>query len=231
MATDPIYGYSTPEIVYTEYYVSLVSTMSLAGLINPGFLQYNGIIPDDWQPHLPVIISQNSADIEYANGVAIRANDNEVSFAFLAEVAPLSDVELSIGVAHRFLGSLPGVQYESVMIDLQGYAMLPQGCPGIMNIGSRFHGILPVISHESVYTAPDHETRFYVQENNRANDSRIDCLDLRAHTTYSVPPTHRDPAGSPFIPDVLRNWTNHVAGFTELATNFIEQHIVEGGTE
>ena len=72
MATDPIYGYSTPEIVYTEYHVSLVSTMSLAGLINPGFLQYNGIIPDDWQPHLPVIISQNSADIEYANGVAIR---------------------------------------------------------------------------------------------------------------------------------------------------------------
>ncbi len=230
MTTDQIYGYPAPEIVYTEYYVSLVSSLHIATFVNPNFLSYNGIIPDDWRPQTPVIIGQNTADIEYDNGIAIRANNDEVGFALIAEVAPLSDVELCISVAHRFLNGLPGVQYESITTDVQGYAMLPEGCPGVMNIGSRFQGILPVISHEAVYTAPDHETRFYVQENNRTNDSRIDCLDLHVRTTYVIPPAFRDPGSDPFISDALGNWNNHITGFEKLATNFIDRHILGGGT-
>ena len=230
MATNPIYGYPAPEIVYTEYYVGLVSSLHIAAFVNPNFLSYNGIIPDDWRPQTPVIIGQNTADIEYDNGIAVRANNDEVGFALIAEVAPLSDVELCIAVAHRFLNSLPGVQYESIMTDVQGYAMLPEGCPGVMNIGSRFQGILPVISHEAVYTAPDHETRFYVQENTRTNVNQIDCLDLRTRSTHFVPPAHRNPANTPFISEALENWIDEIAGFNELATHFINLHILEGGT-
>ena len=226
MATDPIYGYPTPELVYTEYSVSLVASLHLAAFVNPNFLSYNGIIPDGWRPQTPVIIGQNTADIEYDNGIAVRANNDEVGFALIAEVAPLSDVELCIAVAHRFLSSLPGVHYESIMTDVQGYAMLPDGCPGVMNIGSRFKGVLPVISHEAVYTVPDHETRFYVQENTRTNGNQIDCLDLRARTTRFVPPASRDPASSPFIAEALENWNDEVEGFNELAANFINLHIL-----
>ena len=230
MANNQTYGDTIPTIVYTEYYVRLMSSINLAAFVNPNFLLYNGIIPDSWRHQPPAIMTQNTADIEYDNGVAVRGNNDEVGFALVAEVAPLSDVELCIEVARRFLDEIPGVEYESIMTDVQGYAMLPDGCPGIMNIGSEFNGVLPVISHEAVYTAPGRETRFHVQEDARANPDLIDCLELRARTTHFIPPAHRNPARSSLIKETLGNWSDALNGFNELATNFINLHILEGGT-
>ena len=214
---------SGAEPIFTEYSVSLTTTEVIAPLLTPDFLRYNEIVPPSLGIVPPIILGQGSTIIEFANGLEVRAAEAEVSFAHVPEEPLAPDAESCIYAASRFVETMAHLDYASVTTDIQGYIMIPAGCPGITNIGPRLDGILPVIYHHAVYPLPNREVNFYAYEVSRRSARHIDCLDLRSVTSY--PTASNQGMGRDILFTILATWEDRLTEFIELATSFYHQHV------
>ena len=214
---------SEPELIFTEYSVRLTSTEIIARLLTPDFLRYNEIVSPSLRLVPPIILGQESTNIEFTNGLAVRAADTEVAFAHVPHEPSVPDAAECVAVASRFIENLSELEYVSVTADVQGYMMIPHGCPGIVNIGPRLEGVLPVIYHHAVYPLPGREVNFYAYEVSRESDRHIDCLDLRSVTSYSAEP-NRD-LEQDILFAILATWEDQLNEFFELSTSFYRKHI------
>ena len=214
---------SDPELILTEYSVGLTSTEIIARLLTPDFLRYNEIVPPSLRLVPPIILGQEATSMEFVNGLAVRAADTEVTFAHVPYEPSVPDAASCAAVAIRFIESLSDLKYVSVKADVQGYIMIPYGCPGITNIGPRLEGFLPVIYHHAVYPLPGREVNFYAYEVSRESNRHIDCLDLRSVTSYSAEPNQDLEQDILFA--ILATWEDQLNEFFELATSFYRKHI------
>ena len=214
---------SSAELIFTEYSIGLTTTEIIAPLLTPNFLRYNEIVPQSLGIVPPVILGQDSTIIEFVNGLEVRAAAAEVSFAHIPEEPSAPDAESCIAAASRFIEIMAHLDYDSVTADVQGYMMMPAGCPGITNIGPRLEGILPVIYHHAVYPLPNREVNFYAYEVSRRSATHIDCLDLRSVTSY--PADSNQGLGRGILHSILATREDQLTEFIGLATSFYHRHI------
>lgn len=216
-------GISSAELIFTEYSIGLRTTEIVAPLLTPNFLRYNEIVPQSLGIVPPVILGQDSTIIEFVNGLEVRAADTEISFAHVPDEPSVPDVETCIDAASRFIETMAHLDYDLVTADVQGYIMIPAGCPGITNIGPRLDGILPVIYHHAVYPLPNREVNFYAYEVSRHSARHIDSLDLRSVTAY--PDATSQGLGRDILFEILATSEDRLTEFIELAMSFYHQHI------
>ena len=90
-------------------------------LLNPGFLKYSGIIPDDWQLAKKPITSNRGSQIVFNNGVYIVAEPNRLMFVeALNGKEDVTKIEIH-SIARRYTEILRTIEYQAVGINFRGY--------------------------------------------------------------------------------------------------------------
>ena len=219
--------FSVPPLTYTRFWLSIASNDDLLPLLTPDFLRYNGIVPMQWVFDTPVMLAQDFREIKFENGFVASSDGYEIQFAISLGRQLESAVDLCNGVVYRFLGILPNLSIEAFSTHFQAYKMMPDECPGIMNIGTPLEDVPPIVSYRATYSFLDQEVRLDVNEVERGDKGVIDCLDF--HFVNRRPVSMRDTgAGARFVRSVLGDWNDHLGQFTLLAEEFYVRHITEG---
>jgi hypothetical protein len=129
--------------------------------------------------------------------------------------------------ALRLLEVLPGLNLKDFSVGIEGYSFIPDGCPGIKNIGTSLDGQLPVVSHQSEFFFSDWDVSFYAREVTRGESDYINCLDFRllnSCSADSVPETRF----LNVLGETLEDWEELLERFVQLATGFYSRHIEAG---
>lgn len=215
---------SLGDLTLTEFGIGLTPDQGVTHLLTPTFLSLNGIVPEDWAVAHPVITTAESAEIGYANGFVVRADAGEVGFIYDVPYALPDAAQLCARVATIFVGRMPGLHYERVRFDIHGFVMMPEGSPGIRNIGTDWEGVLPVIGHEARYNLNDGITvDFFAREVSRVHERYIDCVDFRAVSTYVI---GGDVESSEWVKELVAGWESELRDFATLVEAFWDRHLV-----
>jgi hypothetical protein len=89
-------------------------------LLNPGFLKYSGIIPEDWELARQPIISERGSQIVFTNGVYIAAQPNRLMFVEALNNREEDSAKIP-QVARRYVEILRSIEYTAVGINYRGY--------------------------------------------------------------------------------------------------------------
>ncbi len=90
-------------------------------LLNPGFLKYSGIVPEDWELARQPIVSNRGSQIVFNNGVYIVAQPNRLMFVeALNNKAEKSQAEIP-AIAKRYVEVLRSIDYQAAGINYRGY--------------------------------------------------------------------------------------------------------------
>ena len=215
---------SLGDMTLTEFGIGLMPDQPVARLITPEFLSVNGIVPEDWPVAHPVITAADGAEVGYANGFVVRADAGEVGFIYEVPDALPDAALLCARVASTFVGKMPGLLYERVRFDIHGFVMMPEGSPGIRNIGTDWEGVAPIIGHEAHYNLGDGmSVDFFARETSRDHERYIDSVDFRALFTYG---TDGGMGNSEWVIEVVAEWESDLRDFAALVEAFWNRHLV-----
>ena len=217
-------GFSGPELLCTRYWVTVDFPDSVRRIFTPEFMLYNGIVPRNWVLEHPVIFSSEFTEMVYDSGLTVQVDEDEAEFAMPVDGRPAAEVDVCNGVFLRCLEVLSELNPRVFSVGFKGYSIIPDGCPGIENIGVSLEDVLPIVSHRSLFVLPGREVRFSVQEVNRGGGGFIDSLDLELLTSY---PADSTPLGEQLasVRSILERWDERFGEFVELATGFFSRHI------
>ena len=166
--------------------MTLDSTDPVLSVLTPDFLHYNEIVPVHWELEKPVFVSPDFTKMVFDSGITVQVEEGRVEFASSIDDWPNAEMEIFNDVVRRFLGVLPGLDLTGFSTGIEGYSPMPEGCPGIVNIGNPLDGQIPVIGHRSKFYFPDREVTFRVREVSRGDVGFIDSLDFHLLTAYSA---------------------------------------------
>lgn len=90
-------------------------------LLNPGFLKYSGIVPEDWELARQPVVSNRASQIVFNNGIYIAAQPNRLMF-----VEALNNQEDKHNaqipeLARKYVEILRTIKYQAVGINFRGY--------------------------------------------------------------------------------------------------------------
>lgn len=89
-------------------------------LLNPGFLKYSAIIPEEWKIAKKPIVSNRSSQIVFNNGVYIASQPNRLIFVEAINNKKNNVVEVP-ALVNRYVEILRNMEYKSVGINYRGY--------------------------------------------------------------------------------------------------------------
>ena len=225
MGTVSSRGASGPDLVFARYWVGLASAHPMLPLLTPDFLRYNDIVPGDWEFEVPVFLGDGFREISFRSGLTVRVDGEDVGFEVPAGDRPYSMVGFCNDAVGRLLEVLPNLELSACSTNFQGHCLIPDGCPGIMNIGTPLDDVLPVITHRSEFIFSDREVYFNVSEVNYGGGGVIDCLDFHSLNKHSLA-SSTDGSSSRFVKAVLDGWKDQLDEFVQLATGFYDRHII-----
>ena len=214
-------------LVCTRYWVTMDPTDLAPTMLTPDFLRYNEIVPVHWNLERPVFVSPDFTEMVFDSGLTVQVEYGEVEFAVAVDDWPGSGVGICNQVVRYFLSILPGLDLTGFSVGIEGYAFIPDGCPGIVNIGTPLEGQLPVVSYSSRFFFPDRRLTFEVREVSRGGSQYINCLDFRLLSSCSVD-LFPDEFLSNILVDSLEEWEDLFKEFVQLSTGFYSRHIEAG---
>ena len=227
MASEAYSGSAEPELSLARYSVTLFPSESVLPVLTPDFLRYNEIVPRHWSPQTPVFLGQEFTEIVFKNGFSLQVTVDRVELAADLDGRDVADVGTCNNAALRFLDVLPGLDLRQFSVGLEGYRLMPEGCPGIKNIGTPLEGQLPVVSHQSEFSFTDMAMTFHAREVSRGDSDYINCLDFSLVNSFSedsAPESHL----STVLKETLEEWGKILERFVELANGFYSRHIEAG---
>ncbi len=216
-----------PEVLCTRYWVGLISSDPALPLLTPDFLRYNDIVPVHWEYVKPVILSSCFTEVVFDSGFTVGVDGDEVEFAVPVKGVPGLEVGQCNDAIGRFLEVFPNLDLKGFSTGFQGYRVIPEGCPGIINIGTSLEGQLPIIGHRSTFYFPGREVNFRVREVSRGDGEFINCLDFRTLSYYSAESFPEDVL-SIVLEETLEGWEERLDEFYQLARGFYSRHIEAG---
>ncbi|GAB1540617.1 hypothetical protein NUACC21_32860 [Scytonema sp. NUACC21] len=108
------------QLVVQDLVIVVAAKNHSPSILNPDFLKYSGIVPQDWNLARQPIYTNSAAQVVFTNGISIIAEPNRVIF-----ISPIGDKtmsELNIAeIARKYVQTLPNVEYEAVGINPRGY--------------------------------------------------------------------------------------------------------------
>ncbi len=95
-------------------------------ILNPDFLKYNEIVPEDWELAEAPICVEPMAQVTFKNGINIVSQLDKVIFGETIQAKNTEKVEVP-SIARKYVETLPHVDYRAVGINPKGHVEFDSG--------------------------------------------------------------------------------------------------------
>lgn len=116
----------TQTVTVQEIIIILATQGQTPSVVNADFLQYSGIIPDDWQLARQPIYTDEVAQIAFQSNVTVTVQPNRMVVAQAIEGKPADDLA-AVQIARKLASALPKVNYQAFGFNAIGYVPFPEG--------------------------------------------------------------------------------------------------------
>ena len=111
------------QVELAEFSIVVLARSHNPTILNPDFLVYNGIVPEDWELEVDPICTEMVSRVVFANGVAIVTQPDRVIFTHTFGLEHPDQVGLPETVS-KYVKILPHVGYRALGMNPKGYVML-----------------------------------------------------------------------------------------------------------
>ena len=216
---------SKPVVAHNELAIVLGASRFDPAHINPDFLRYNEIVDPAWQIDPPVIIESGFSLVEYTNGLALTATNDDLRVSQTAQ--NLNVVETMVpNVVRRYLAASPWpVEYQYIATNMVGFISVAE--EGIetrlsplndLALQVHFEGVTPTVQTRALYSMTDKLITMYVFE--IIDESVITGLRFIANIYRGVDDDVAPSERVEFITSALEKWDSDIHDFNELACQF-----------
>ena len=91
-------------------------------LLNPNFLKYSGIIPEDWELARQPVVSNRASQIVFNNGIYIAAQPNRLMFVEALNNKEDKTEARIPQLARKYIEILRTIEYQALGINFRGYS-------------------------------------------------------------------------------------------------------------
>lgn len=107
-------------LIVQEIGISLVAKDLNPSVLNPDFLKYSDIIPDDWEVARPPVYTNRLVQIVFKNGLNLIAQPNRIDFVESILTGQKRDPKVHM-IAQQYVQKLPKVNYQGVSINARAH--------------------------------------------------------------------------------------------------------------
>lgn len=110
-------------LLLSEFSIVIVGEDCNPTILNPDFLKYQSIVPEDWGWKLdaPPITTPGFAMVAYDSGVTIKVEPNRLLVTQIGDASRLSESHI-IDIATKYIQCVPHVRYVAVGNNFRGFA-------------------------------------------------------------------------------------------------------------
>ena len=91
-------------------------------LLNPNFLKYSGIVPEDWELARQPVVSNRASQIVFNNGIYIAAQPNRLMFVEALNNKEDKTEARIPQLARKYIEILRTIEYQALGINFRGYS-------------------------------------------------------------------------------------------------------------
>lgn len=214
-----------PAVVLNDLSIVLADPHIDTAHINPDFLRYNEIVAPGWQIDPPVIIESGFSLIEYDNGLAFTATNQDLRIAHSGGPLAMDEI-VSPAVALRYLKRAPWpIEYQEVHISLNGSMDITgQGIDlGLsplhrLSSGMLFHGTAPNVQARAFYQFAEKSITVFIAES--ASTDSVNIIHFHANMSRVIDSGLSVADRVARIDSIIKNWQADAADFVKLASRF-----------
>ena len=104
---------------YSEFSIVFAANANNPTILNPDFLKYNNIVPNDWELKQPPIITEPFAQVIFKSGISITSQLDKVVFSH-KNIDNIDNASKAIkDIAGKYLSIIPHVNYSAIGINPQ----------------------------------------------------------------------------------------------------------------
>jgi hypothetical protein len=103
-----------------DFSMVLVAENANSTILNPGFLKYNRIVPDEWELAMPPICTPPVSQVIYKNGVNIVAQPDKISFGEFIDTEKIYKIP---EISSKFVDVVPIINYQAIGINFNAYIL------------------------------------------------------------------------------------------------------------
>lgn len=111
-----------PTVDIGELEIVLAAKSHNPTILNPDFLKYNRIVPDDWELARPPICIEPVAQVTFQNGVNILAQSEAVTFSQIVKTDRPDTIKVP-GIARKYVETIKSANYLAVGINAKGHVV------------------------------------------------------------------------------------------------------------
>lgn len=104
----------------SEIAIAIVAKDLNPGVLNPDFLKYTGIIPNEWELASQPIYNSNLVQLVYKNGVGIVVQPNRLNVLEMIGGKPPTEIQFAT-VALQLIDKLSQIEYQAVGINPKAF--------------------------------------------------------------------------------------------------------------
>lgn len=123
-ALDNLTPETTGKLGFEELAIALVANQFNPTILNLEFLKISGVIPRDWQLQNQPIITANTAQIVFQNGINIVCQNRTIIFTEIINSQDINSLKVA-ELAHILINRLPHSDYQGLAIKPKILAALP----------------------------------------------------------------------------------------------------------
>ncbi|BBD70726.1 hypothetical protein NIES4072_70920 [Nostoc commune NIES-4072] len=112
-------------LITQEFGIIIAAKNHNPTILNPDFLKYSGIVPQEWELLRQPIYTQNVSQLAFTNGIMIVAEPTRVIFIEAIEQKAIKEITVA-EIAKKYVQTLPNVQYEAIGLNPRGYISFEQ---------------------------------------------------------------------------------------------------------
>jgi len=106
-----------------DFSMVLVAENANPSILNPDFLKYNHIVPDDWELAMPPICTPPVSQVVYKNGVNIVAQPDKISFGEFIDTEKIYKIP---EISSKFVDVVPNLNYQAIGINFNAHILVEQ---------------------------------------------------------------------------------------------------------
>jgi len=123
---------SNRNLELAEFSIVVLARNHNPTILNPDFLKYNGIVPDDWELGDEPLCSGMASRVVYSNGVVIVTQPDKIIFTHTFGLEHPDSVGLS-EIVSEYVKNVPHVGYTALGVNPKGFVELGEECDGFVD--------------------------------------------------------------------------------------------------
>ena len=177
-----------PHLEYFIYKVAITLQRPLGVVITPEYLAEAHVALNEWLTLSDTELPGEIREIRYDNGLVVTTDPTspvfEMAIALSSDILTTIDqcnwaVDRFIWYAHRI-----DVEVVESTVQLYGLTMMPEGSPGVRDLGPIKEGVLPIVTVRTEYGLRDRYVQLDVVEMARDDGTIINCLEFSYRVTF-----------------------------------------------